>query len=77
MSIDRLDVPAAQVASDMAALIARQRQQLAVDKLRWLLAEQDHVTHDSDPVDRTFQQAAVTDNWGPVNLIKNRPGRAT
>lgn len=60
MSIDRLDVPAATVASDMAALIVRQRVQLAADRLRWLLspanhapdgvaAEQRHLLYDADP----------------------------
>lgn len=69
MSIDRLDVPAERVASDMADLIARQRQQLLNEELR-LVQE-----HDLDPVDALFLH--IADNWGPVSLIKNRPGRAT
>lgn len=80
MSIDRLDVPAAQVASDMAALIARQRQQAAADRLRWLLAhavpapagelaEYRHLLHDVDADSTT--PALV------VSLVKNRPGRAS
>lgn len=80
MSIDRLDVPAATVTSDMADLIARQRVQLAADRLRWLLspanrapegdaAEQRHLLHDVDP-DSTVPALVV-------NLVKNHAGRAS
>jgi hypothetical protein len=46
MSIDRLDVPAAQVAADMAALIARQRQQRLDEGLA---AEYRHLLYDAAP----------------------------
>ncbi|MCX5202413.1 hypothetical protein OG897_13270 [Streptomyces sp. NBC_00237] len=69
MSIDRLDVPAAQVASDMAALIARQRQQRLDEELRLVQA------HDLDAYgDAAFQHIAI--NWGRVSLVK-KPRRTS
>ncbi|GHH58095.1 hypothetical protein [Streptomyces candidus] len=67
MSIDRLDVPAAQVASDMAALIARQRLDDALHVVQ---------DHDLDLVDATFLRLAAVFNWGPVSL-KKQPGRVS
>jgi hypothetical protein len=70
MSIDSLDVPAAQATSGMAALVARQRQQLLDEELRLVQA------HDVDLVDLAFMRRAAAKNWGPVSLVK-KPRRAS
>lgn len=53
--IAALDVPLSTLEERIAALVARQRVDASVDRLRWLLAEQ---THQLDPADAAFAALA-------------------